>query len=149
MGGQASTRQLAEALAVFRAVAQRVRGRHRRRGLDRRTSRRRPTLLLKNALASDVIQRACTRPHWRESYVGTVQEDGTILEGFVGLIYREDDGSLEVFDYKTDDLPPEALQTWTDYYRPQPRAYKTMLHDAPSDAVPSTLLFLTPSTSQA
>ena len=37
-------------------------------------------------------KRAAAREHWRESYVGTVQPDGTVLEGFVDLIYREDDG---------------------------------------------------------
>ena len=51
------------------------------------------TALVRSALASDVVQRAAAREHWRESYVGTLQPDGTVLEGFVDLIYREDDGT--------------------------------------------------------
>ena len=30
---------------------------------------------------------------------------GKVLEGFVDLIYREDDGSLVIVDDKTDDAP--------------------------------------------
>ena len=54
---------------------------------------------------SEVVKPRPLAPHWRESYVG-IQEDGTVLEGFVDLIYREDDGSLVVVDYKTDDILP-------------------------------------------
>ena len=62
------------------------------------------------------MQRAAAREHWRESYVGTVQEDGTVLEGFVDLIYREDDGSLVIVDYKTDDIPDAAIPARVAYY---------------------------------
>ena len=67
------------------------------------------TALVRSALESDVVKRAVAREHWRESYVGMVQADGTLLEGFVDLIYREDDGSLVIVDYKTDDAPDTAL----------------------------------------
>ena len=65
--------------------------------------------LVQSALASEVVQRAAARQHWRESYAGTVQDDGTVLEGYIDLIYREDDGSLVVVDYKTDDVPRRRL----------------------------------------
>ena len=88
------------------------------------------TLLVRSALGSDVVRRAAAREHWRESYVGMVQEDGTVLEGFVDLIYREDDGSLVIVDYKTDDAPDAALPARVGYYAPQLNAYRTIVETA-------------------
>jgi len=98
--------------------------------------------LVQSVLAADVVQRAAARPHWRESYVGTVQDDGTVLEGFVDLIYREDDDSLVVVDYKTDDAPDAALPDRVAYYAPQVNAYASMLSAATGAAVgPPVLVF--------
>jgi len=88
------------------------------------------TALVQSALDSDVVKRATAREHWRESYVGMIQEDGTVLEGFVDLIYREDDGSLVIVDYKTDDAPDAALPARVAYYAPQLNAYKTIVETA-------------------
>ncbi len=96
--------------------------------------------LARSALASDVVKRAAGREHWRESYVGAVQPDGTILEGFVDLIYREDDGRLVIVDYKTDAVPAAALDSRVTYYAPQLQAYATTL----PNAGPPVLLFLNP-----
>ncbi|MFK5634041.1 UvrD-helicase domain-containing protein [Ornithinimicrobium sp. LYQ103] len=74
-------------------------------------------------LQSDVVRRASEREHWRESYVATAQGDGTVLEGFVDLLYREDDGRLVVVDYKTDDVPEEAWDARARFYAPQLWAY--------------------------
>jgi RecB family exonuclease len=79
--------------------------------------------LAHSALDSDVVRRAATRDHWRESYVGMVQQDGTVLEGIVDLIYREDDGSLVIIDYKTDDVPDHAIPSRVAFYAPQLTAY--------------------------
>ena len=68
--------------------------------------------------------------------------DGTILEGFIDLIYREDDGSLVVVDYKTDDITPEAVPARAAYYAPQMTAYANMLSSATSGDVHTKLLFL-------
>jgi ATP-dependent helicase/nuclease subunit A len=87
-------------------------------------------LLARSALGSDVVKRAAAREHWRESYVGMVREDGTVLEGFVDLIYREDDGSLMIVDYKTDDAPDAALPSRVAYYTPQLNAYRTIVERA-------------------
>ena len=86
--------------------------------------------LVRSALGSDVVKRAAVREHWRESYVGMVEEDGTVLEGFVDLIYREDDGSLVIVDYKTDDAPDTALPSRMEYYAPQVNAYRTIVETA-------------------
>ncbi|WP_427891572.1 UvrD-helicase domain-containing protein [Kribbella sp. GL6] len=96
--------------------------------------------LVRSALASDVVQRAAAREHWRESYVGTVQPDGTVLEGFVDLIYREDDGRLTIVDYKTDAIPAAALDSRVAYYAPQLQAYARIL----PNTGPPILLFLNP-----
>ncbi|TDD59573.1 DNA helicase UvrD [Kribbella antibiotica] len=98
------------------------------------------TALVRSALAADVVQRAAARDHWRESYVGTVQPDGTVLEGFVDLIYREDDGRLTVVDYKTDAIPAAALDSRVAYYAPQLQAYTEIL----PNTGPPVLLFLNP-----
>ncbi|HZX01283.1 UvrD-helicase domain-containing protein [Kribbella sp.] len=100
------------------------------------------TALVRSALASDVVQRAAAREHWRESYVGTVQPDGTVLEGFVDLIYREDDGRLTIVDYKTDAIPAAALDSRVAYYAPQLQAYAQIL----PNTGPPILLFLNPGT---
>jgi ATP-dependent exoDNAse (exonuclease V) beta subunit len=96
--------------------------------------------LARSALSSDVVKRAATREHWRESYVGSVQPDGTVLEGFVDLIYREDDGRLVIVDYKTDAVPAAALDSRVAYYAPQLQAYASTLPNAGSPV----LLFLNP-----
>jgi ATP-dependent exoDNAse (exonuclease V) beta subunit len=88
------------------------------------------TLLVQSALDSEVVKRAAAREHWRESYVGMVQADGTVLEGFVDLIYREDDGRLVIVDYKTDDAPDAALPSRVEYYAPQLNAYRTIVEAA-------------------
>ncbi|HEY3509076.1 MAG TPA: UvrD-helicase domain-containing protein [Kribbella sp.] len=100
------------------------------------------TALVRSALASDVVRRAAAREHWRESYVGTVQPDGTVLEGFVDLIYREDDGRLTIVDYKTDAIPAAALDSRVAYYAPQLQAYARIL----PNTGPPILLFLNPGT---
>src|SRR5262245_1512115 len=75
--------------------------------------------VVQSALASEPVRRAATRPHWREPYVGIRQADGTVLEGFVDLVYRDDDGDLVIVDYKTDTIPAGAIGARTAYYAPQ------------------------------
>ena len=103
------------------------------------------TALVRSALESDVVRRAAARDHWREMYVGTVQDDGTVLEGYVDLVYREDDGSLVVVDYKTDAIPAGAVPARVHYYTPQLRSYTTTLTAATGGTtVDPRLAFLNP-----
>jgi ATP-dependent exoDNAse (exonuclease V) beta subunit len=97
--------------------------------------------MVRSALDSDIVQRAAAREHWRESYVGTIRKDGTVLEGFVDLIYREDDGSLVVVDYKTDVVPEAALPARRKYYQPQMDAYVETLATATDADARGALLF--------
>ena len=103
--------------------------------------------LVQSALNSDIVKHAAQREHWRETYVGSVQGDGTVLEGYVDLIYREEDGTLVVVDYKTDAIPSGALDSRVEYYKPQLVAYVDALDDAASGDAAAQLLFLTPTTS--
>jgi ATP-dependent helicase/nuclease subunit A len=105
--------------------------------------------LARSALTSDLVQRAAAREHWRETYVGTVGSDGIVLEGYVDLVFREEDGSLVVVDYKTDAVPSGAIASRVVYYKPQMDAYCTALAAATGADVSATLLFLNPEASVA
>jgi ATP-dependent exoDNAse (exonuclease V) beta subunit len=105
--------------------------------------------LVDSALASEVVQRAATREHWRESYVGASRPDGTLLEGHIDLVYRDDDGRLQIVDYKTDAVPEGAIDSRVTYYKPQIHAYREALTAATRSTVSTTLLFLNPEGSVA
>jgi len=101
--------------------------------------------LCRSALASDIVKRAADRPHWREVYVGVPYGDG-VLEGYIDLLYRDDDG-LVVVDYKTDAWRTEAeLDEKVERYRVQLQAYSGAVARAIGHSVArSELLFLGPS----
>lgn len=99
--------------------------------------------LVELALTSDLMQRAAAREHWRESYVAT-ETDGVVLESYVDLVYREDDGSLAIVDYKTDAIPAGAVASRGRDYKPQMDAYRRALTAATGVSVTATLLFLHP-----
>jgi ATP-dependent exoDNAse (exonuclease V) beta subunit len=98
--------------------------------------------LVRSALASAVVRRAAARPHSREVYVGCPLGDG-VLEGFVDLLYRDDDG-LVVVDHKTDAWREEAdLDAKVDRYRVQLAAYSHAVGVVVGEPVVRTvLLFL-------
>jgi len=102
------------------------------------------TGLVRSALRSDTLQRAAARSHWRETYAANTQADGTIIEGFIDLLYREND-ALVIVDYKTDAVLAAATPARATYYQPQLHAYIKMLH-APTGAadIRAVLLFLHP-----
>jgi ATP-dependent helicase/nuclease subunit A len=99
--------------------------------------------LVESALASEPVRQAAARPHWREPYVGLLQADGTVLEGFVDLVYRDDD-SLVIIDYKTDAIPAAAIGARAAYYAPQLSAYEAAITQAMGTAVSTRALFLHP-----
>ncbi|MCQ1957001.1 UvrD-helicase domain-containing protein [Arthrobacter sp. zg-Y826] len=55
----------------------------------------------RSALESAPVRRAAEREHWLELPI-MVPEAGHTMEGIIDLMYREDDGSLVVADFKTD-----------------------------------------------
>ncbi|MGI8776387.1 MAG: PD-(D/E)XK nuclease family protein, partial [Acidimicrobiales bacterium] len=98
--------------------------------------------LCRSALASELVQRAARREHWREVYVGVPYGDG-VLEGYIDLLYRDDDG-LVVVDYKTDAWRPETdLEAKVERYRVQLDAYAQAVTAVVGEpVVRSQLLFL-------
>ena len=88
------------------------------------------------ALASPVVRRAASRRHWRELYVATpLDMDGPstpsraqgLLEGFVDLLFEDEDG-LVIVDYKTDRIPSSgAVQAAATRYLPQIAAYSAAI----------------------
>ena len=98
--------------------------------------------LCRAALDSDVVQRAARRKHWREVYVGVPYGD-SVLEGYIDLLYEDDDG-LVIVDYKTDSWRSESeLDAKVDRYCIQLQAYAGAVRDAVGrDVARALLLFL-------
>jgi ATP-dependent helicase/nuclease subunit A len=97
---------------------------------------------VKSALAAPLVREAASLQHWKESFVGTMDTDGLVLEGFVDLIFRRSDGTLVIVDYKTDAVPDGALSTRTSHYAPQINAYRRALQAATGAPVVAHLSFL-------
>ncbi|PVE19196.1 UvrD-helicase domain-containing protein [Arthrobacter sp. Bz4] len=66
------------------------------------------------ALSSEPVRRAAQREHWLELPV-VVPRGGVTVEGVIDLMYREDDGTLVIADFKTDSTPQE--ETIAAYWR--------------------------------
>jgi RecB family exonuclease len=96
--------------------------------------------LAQAALDSAVVRRACAREFWRETYVATPLP-GITLEGYVDLIYRDDDG-LVVVDYKTDAVASDELERRLDSYRVQAAAYALAVSEATGERVSRCVLCL-------
>lgn len=98
---------------------------------------------VRSALATEVVQRAFASEHWSELYVGTSEDDGLVLEGFIDLLFRDVDGSLVIVDYKTDTVAgADALEERAAYYGPQLRAYVRALEAATGERAQAQLVFL-------
>ena len=97
------------------------------------------------ALDSPAVRDAARSPHWSELYVGA-EIAGTLLEGFVDLLYEAPDGSLVVVDFKTDSSDDLAdLEERRERYASQLAAYALMLAESTgSDVSRAVLLFLGP-----
>jgi ATP-dependent helicase/nuclease subunit A len=89
--------------------------------------------LARAAVATAVVQRAVKHPFWRETYVA-VPLGGITLEGYVDLVYRDDDG-LVVVDYKTDAVQGDVLDARVAHYRVQGAAYALAVAEATGEPV--------------
>jgi ATP-dependent helicase/nuclease subunit A len=96
--------------------------------------------LARSAIASPVVRRAAGRAFWRETYVA-VPLDGITLEGYVDLVYRDDDG-LVVVDYKTDAVRGIDLDERLAHYRVQAAAYALAVAEATGEPVVRCVLCL-------
>ena len=84
-----------------------------------------------NALASETVTRAASRDHWLELPV-TAFDGNVVLEGIADLVYREDDSSLVIVDFKTDlEIRDDSLEK---YWR-QLTAYAELIATATGERV--------------
>ena len=98
---------------------------------------------VRSALATDLVRDAFAREHWSELYVGTLEDDGIVLEGFIDLVFRDAAGGLVIVDYKTDTVRDAAgLEARATYYGPQLRAYVRALEAATGERARAELVFL-------
>jgi ATP-dependent helicase/nuclease subunit A len=98
---------------------------------------------VRSALATDVVRRAFSSEHWSELYVGALETDGLVLEGFIDLLFRDADGSLVIVDYKTDTVTDAAaLVDRATHYKPQLDAYVRALEAATGERARAELVFL-------
>ena len=103
--------------------------------------------LARTALASKAVRAAVDSGRfWRELYVAA-DVDGTVVEGFIDLLYETPEG-LVIVDYKTDDAgTPERVQEAMQRYELQGAAYALALERAmPGRKVAAcTFVFVRPS----
>ena len=102
--------------------------------------------LVRGALGSDLVQRALKSGRWwREAPVAGRVGDG-IVDGFIDLLFEEEDGFV-VVDYKTDAAgDDEAIEQAMARYRLQGGAYALALNRATGVKVKEvSFLFLNPS----
>ena len=101
--------------------------------------------LVRGALSSPLVQRALdSKRYWRETPVAGPVGDG-IVEGFIDLLFEEEDGFV-IVDFKTDDLKSdERMERAVSRYRLQGGAYALALTKATGVKVKEvSFLFLTP-----
>ncbi len=99
----------------------------------------------------DVIVEAAAARHWRELYLAfPATEGGTVVEGYVDLVYERPDG-LVVVDFKTDWLPADddaaeaAIDRLMTSYRLQGATYAIGLEQVTGrPVVDCVFLFATP-----
>ena len=95
--------------------------------------------LAKSALESNTVRAAATHQHWKELFVA-VPVEGTVVEGYIDLLYRGPDG-LVVVDYKTDDIHDDsAFQDKIDRYGRQVAAYALAVEQAVGEPVTRCVL---------
>ena len=102
--------------------------------------------LVRGALESDLVQRALKSGRWWRETPVAGRVGGGIVDGFIDLLFEEEDGFV-VVDYKTDDLKSDAaIEEAMARYRLQGGAYALALNRATGVKVKEvSFLFLNPS----
>jgi ATP-dependent exoDNAse (exonuclease V) beta subunit len=90
--------------------------------------------LAARALASEAMARARTARRALREVPFAVEMDGVIVEGFVDLLIDNDDG-LEIVDWKTDQVTPQAVDGRLGEYRLQAGLYVLALERATGQRV--------------
>ncbi len=86
-----------------------------------------------SAIEAEPVRRAALRPHWQEMQLAGIAPDGvTVVEGIADLVYRDDDGTLVIVDYKTD---VGVKQSTIEAYWTQLSIYADMIGQATGERV--------------
>ncbi|MEA9987065.1 UvrD-helicase domain-containing protein [Subtercola sp. RTI3] len=85
----------------------------------------------RNALRSEPVARAAELTHWLELPLAAPHDD-LVIEGVVDLLYREDDDSLVIVDFKTD---ISVLDDNIEAYWRQLSTYANLIQDASGEIV--------------
>jgi ATP-dependent helicase/nuclease subunit A len=83
--------------------------------------------LVRNTLASPTIARVTAENSWREAWVAAEIAPGVEVEGSIDLLVRNEDGTVTIVDYKTDQVQGEDLQKRAAGYEPQLAGYALVL----------------------
>ncbi len=95
--------------------------------------------LARSALESNTVRKAAGSEHWKELFVAA-PVDGTVVEGYIDLLYRTDDG-LVVVDYKTDDIhDDDVFEAKIDRYKHQVAAYSLAVEQVVGEPVARCVL---------
>ena len=95
--------------------------------------------LAKSVLESDTVREAAAQQHWKELFAAAPVE-GTVVEGYIDLLYRTDKG-LVVVDYKTDDIhDDDVFKAKIDRYKLQVAAYSLLVEQAVGETVAHCVL---------
>ncbi len=95
--------------------------------------------LAESVLRSGTVKEAAVADHWKELFVAAPVE-GRVVEGYIDLLYRSDNG-LVVVDFKTDDIhDDEARRAKIDRYKLQVAAYCLMVEQVVDEPVARGML---------
>jgi ATP-dependent exoDNAse (exonuclease V) beta subunit len=78
--------------------------------------------IVREALQSPILQRAIKSDNYQKEVPFTYKNNGTIFEGVMDLVFKEEDG-LVVLDFKTDLVKKEELNSKVEHYKPQLQVY--------------------------
>ena len=100
---------------------------------------------VRNTLASPRIAMATTQHSWREVWVAAEISEGMEIEGSIDLIIQNDDDTVTIVDYKTDQVEPNEIDLKVDRYRLQGATYAAALEETTRQPVSSVVFaFLFP-----
>ncbi|MQG89412.1 MAG: hypothetical protein FI700_01400 [SAR202 cluster bacterium] len=98
---------------------------------------------VRNTLASPRIAMATTQHSWREVWVAAEISEGMEIEGSIDLIIQNDDDTVTIVDYKTDQVEGEILQERAKGYEPQLAGYALALEKLDMKVREAVLVFAT------
>ena len=86
---------------------------------------------------------ATTQHSWREVWVAAEISEGMEIEGSIDLIIQNDDDTVTIVDYKTDQVEGEILQERAKGYEPQLAGYALALEKLDIKVREAVLVFAT------